>query len=184
MNTLELLRSDLMGIPAFSGVLLSAREIDTIFIINLKTGALLWSFGPGVLDHQHQPTILPNGNILIFDNGLFRGFSRVLEVDPQTKAVVTSTERVQGKRFFSLIRGSSQRLKNGNTLIVSGERAVALEITPTDKLVWLFKNPAYKVVRRRKKPFIDRRGLIYRMERIEDPSRLSFLDSPVRSISE
>lgn len=182
MNTLELLRRDLMGISAFSGVLLSAREIDTIFLIDLKTGELVWSFGPGVLDHQHQPTLLPNGNILTFDNGFSRGFSRVVEVDPETQTIVSSIERVKGKRFFSLIRGGSQRLANGNTLIVSGERAVALEITPTRDLAWLFKNPAYKVVRKQKMPFIDRSGLIYRMERIEDPSLLSFLNSPTPPI--
>lgn len=179
MNTLELLRSDIMGIPAFSAALLSAREIDAIFIIDITNGNLLWSFGPGVLDHQHQPTLLPNGNILLFDNGFSRGFSRVVEVDPETKAIVSSTDRVSGKRFFSLVRGSTQRLANGNTLIVSGERAVALEVTPTNELVWLFKNSAYKVVRKEKLPFIDRRGLIYRMERIEDPSLLSFLNSPI-----
>lgn len=179
LNSLELLRRDVMEIPAFSAVLLSAREIDTIFIIDLTTGHLLWSFGSGVLDHQHQPTLLPNGNILLFDNGFSRGFSRVVEVDPEMKAIVSSTHRVQGKRFFSLVRGNAQRLDNGNTLIVSGERAVALEVTPTNKLVWLFKNPEYKIVRKAKNSFIDRRGLIYRMERIEDLSLLSFLNSPI-----
>jgi hypothetical protein len=184
MNTIELLRSDLMGIPAFSAILLSAREIDTIFIIDLKTGELVWRFGPGVLDHQHQPTLLPNGNILIFDNGFSRGFSRVVEVNPQTQEVVRTTDRVQGKSFFSIKQGGSQWLSNGNTLIVSGERAVALEITPTNKVVWAYKNPGYHLVRSRTMPLIERRGTIYRMERIEDPSRLSFLDSPVRPIPE
>ncbi|MGA1192167.1 MAG: arylsulfotransferase family protein, partial [Bdellovibrionota bacterium] len=182
MNTIELLRSDLMGIPAFSGVLLSAREIDTIFIIDLKTGELVWSFGPGILDHQHQPTFLPNGNILIFDNGFSRGFSRVVEVNPQTQEVVRTTDRVQGKSFFSIKQGGSQWLSNRNLLLVSGERAVALEITPTNKVVWAYKNPGYHLVRSRTMPLIERRGTIYRMERIEDPARLSFLNSPTPPI--
>ena len=176
VNSIEILRQDLLGIPAFSALLLSAREINTIFIIDLATGALLWSFGPGVLDHQHQPTLLSNGEILIFDNGQKRDWSRVIELTPDSGVIHSSIERVNGKRIYSFVRGGAQRLKNGNTLIVSGERAVALEVTPEHELVWFYKNPEYRVVRKRKAPFIDRKGLIYRMEKIEDPSLLLFLD--------
>ena len=36
---------------------------------------------------QHAPTPLPNGNLLIFDNGTLRGYSRVIELNPLTEEI-------------------------------------------------------------------------------------------------
>jgi len=53
-------------------ILTSFRRTDTIAIIDKSTGNIRWRWGPGELAHQHNPTLLDNGNILVFDNGAHR----------------------------------------------------------------------------------------------------------------
>ncbi|MFE9137977.1 hypothetical protein [Streptomyces sp. NPDC007355] len=48
--------------------------------------------GPGELSGQHQPSAQPDGTILVFDNGRRAGRSRVLGVEPVTRAVVWQYE--------------------------------------------------------------------------------------------
>ena len=45
-----------------------------------RTGFRVW--GGDELDWPHMPTMLENGNIMVFDNGSHRGWSRVIEVEP------------------------------------------------------------------------------------------------------
>jgi hypothetical protein len=68
-------------------LLISFRLTDTIGIVDRKTGAFKWKWGPDVISHQHDAQMLENGNILLFDNGLARGWSRAVEVDPLTQGV-------------------------------------------------------------------------------------------------
>ena len=88
-----------------------------------------------------MPTLLANGNILIFDNGYARGFSRVIELDPTSLEVVWSYQGEPPSEFFSDRRGSAQRLPNGNTLICESERGHVFEVTPDGTRVWEFWNP-------------------------------------------
>ena len=53
-------------------ILTSMRNIDTICIVDRKTGKIKWEWGPGEISHQHAPTFLENGNVLVFDNGTHR----------------------------------------------------------------------------------------------------------------
>jgi Arylsulfotransferase (ASST) len=53
-------------------LLVSFRDISTIIKIKRRTGQILWKMGVPPLSGQHAPTPLPNGNILIFDNGPHR----------------------------------------------------------------------------------------------------------------
>ena len=45
--------------------LISFRNTSTVGIISRETGEFLWKWGPGNVFHQHHPTVLENGNILI-----------------------------------------------------------------------------------------------------------------------
>ncbi len=90
---------------------------------------MIWSYGgPWVLDQQHDATLLPNGHVLLFDDGQYlRGApsaSKVLEIDPTTNQVVWSYMGygVFGANFYSAITGGAQRLANGNTLATLGRR--------------------------------------------------------------
>lgn len=70
-------------------VVVTSRHQDAIFVIDWKTRKLLWHWGPGVLSGPHEATALPNGNFLVFDNGLSRGWSRVLELNPAASILDT-----------------------------------------------------------------------------------------------
>ena len=80
---------------------------------------------PPPLAQQHDPRPLPNGNVLIFDNGTHRRdhpatFSRVIEVDPRTSEIVWQYTDQSLFEFFSPYISGAQRLANGNTLICEG----------------------------------------------------------------
>ena len=72
-------------------VLLSFRELGAVGVLDTGRAALVWAVrGPWV--GQHDPDLLPNGDILLFDNyGNYEtpaGRSRVLEFDPKTMKTV------------------------------------------------------------------------------------------------
>jgi hypothetical protein len=50
-------------------IMLSFRNISTVVMIDRRTGEIYWKLGAPSLSGQHAPTMLPNGHILIFDNG-------------------------------------------------------------------------------------------------------------------
>lgn len=49
-------------------VLTSLRFLNTVAIIDRHSGAFVWKWGREELGHQHDPHLLPNGNVLLFDN--------------------------------------------------------------------------------------------------------------------
>jgi len=120
-------------------LLFSLRAIDVIGIIDPAKDRIVWAWGPGVLDGQHQPTMLPNGNILIFDNGTYRGHSIIREIDPVTGD--SQWEYRDLETFFSPFRSGNQRLPNGNTLICECDAGRLFEVTVDGEVVWDFYNP-------------------------------------------
>ncbi|MFC2154850.1 arylsulfotransferase family protein, partial [Candidatus Altiarchaeota archaeon] len=90
---------------------------------------------------QHEPVLLENGNILIFDNRGPGGSSRVLEFDPFTLEIVWQYEGTSSHPFYSELLGTNQRLPNGNTLITESKRGRVFEVTPENELVWEYRNP-------------------------------------------
>jgi hypothetical protein len=122
-------------------VLICIRELDNIAIIDMDRELVVWGLeGPWL--KQHQPTVLDNGNMLIFDNGGSRAASRVLEFDPITREIVWAYTGDADNPFYSPQCGSNQRLPNGNTLLSETDRGRAIEVTREDEIVWEFINPA------------------------------------------
>jgi hypothetical protein len=137
-NHVEVLRSDLAAkFPLFNAgqVLLSMRHLDMIAVLDPGKGKLVWA-ARGPWKAQHDPAFLANGHILIFDNLGSPVGSRVLEYDPQKQAFPWSFPKGHETQFLSKERGMSQRLGNGNTLIVDSEGRQLLEATPSGELVW------------------------------------------------
>jgi arylsulfotransferase ASST len=125
-------------------VLLSFRELGAIGVLDPDRAALVWATrGPWL--GQHDPDILPNGHILLFDNyGDFErpeGRSRVIEFDPETMELVWQYRGSAEQPLESLIRASQQRLDNGNTLITESSGGRIIEVTPAGEIVWQFVNP-------------------------------------------
>jgi Arylsulfotransferase (ASST) len=133
-------------------VLLSLREIDTLALLDLEQERIAWAVrGPWLA--QHDPDILANGNILLFDNlGNFLdadgsdaegggGRSRILEFDPSTMEIAWQYAGTAEEPFESDVRASQERLANGNTLITEETRGRIIEVTPDGEIVWEFVNP-------------------------------------------
>jgi len=80
-------------------VYIDVRNFNQIIKIDYNTKRIIWKLGEKgdfrmfekdgtevskLFSHQHDPEILPNGHILLFDNGLHRGgasYSRVIEIE-------------------------------------------------------------------------------------------------------
>ena len=122
-------------------IVFSYRSVDIIGVIDRETGEIVWAWGPGQLDGQHKPHMLPTGNILIFDNGTLRGYSRVIELDPLTETIEWEYTAEPQEDFLSRYISGAQRLPNGNTLICEGAKRHLFEVTPDKEIVWDFVFP-------------------------------------------
>jgi hypothetical protein len=145
MNTIAVIPDDLpaeTGSPLKSGrLLVCLRNVNQIAIMEEDSYRLLWAWGEGELEWPHHPTILENGHILIFDNGVQRGYSRVIELDPIDETIVWQYTADPPEAFYSNTRGAAQRLPNGNTLITESDRGRVFEVTREGEIVWMWQNP-------------------------------------------
>ncbi len=129
--------------PAFrkGNVLLSFLGCDTVAVVDMDHEAVVWAI-TGMWRAQHQPELLDNGNLLVFDNrGGTGGKSRILEVNPLTQRVAWQYPGEHGPELYSQWCGSAARLPNGNTLITETDNGRALEVTPKSEVVWEYVNP-------------------------------------------
>jgi hypothetical protein len=143
-----------------NSVLICVRNQDAILIIDWAEKKPVWAWGQGELMAPHDATLLPSGNVLVFDNGLGRKWSRVVEVDPIRREIVWEYRAPDPLSFYSGTRGANQRLSNGHTLITESDSGRAFEVDPEGRIVWEFLNPN----------LTDKRepSVIVRMRRFED----------------
>lgn len=144
-NSVEWMRIEpLFGTAPFYSpdhVLVSVRHQDLVAIVDWKRSRLVWWWGKGELGGPHDATLLENGHVLLFDNGLGRNWSRVVEVDPATDRIVWQYRAEPPESFYSAALGGAQRLPNGNTLIANSHHGEAFEVTPEGEIVWRFLTP-------------------------------------------
>lgn len=99
------------------------------------------------------------GNLLIFNNGLFRpggNYSSIIEITPPLQPdgsylkdgnawgpddIVWEYAADPPADFFSMNISSSQRMPGGNTLICSGRKGFFFEVNPAGEVVWEYQNP-------------------------------------------
>jgi Arylsulfotransferase (ASST) len=153
-------------------LLVSARNQNELFKVDRATGDIVWKMGWGgepTLNqpfagdftiapadrfyHQHDATVLPNGHILMFDNGEdgVRNYSRALEIAYTYNPAGTSDAHMvwqfrHSPDVFSDVWGSAQRFENGNTLVDFGERTqgvhtTVVEVSSASKPLWEFQLP-------------------------------------------
>jgi hypothetical protein len=137
-------------------LLVCARNVNQIAVLD-SAMEITWVWGEGELEWPHHPTMLQTGNILVFDNGTRRGYSRVVEVNPATAQIVWEYRATPPEAFFTNQKGSAQRLPNGNTLISEGNRGRVFEVTGDGRIVWEWLNPIIKN---------GKRAQVYRMMRL------------------
>jgi hypothetical protein len=124
-------------------VLLSIREIGAIGLLDLDREVFTWALrGPWL--GQHDPDLLPDGNMLLFDNyGHYGtgGASRVIEFNPKNLEIVWSYAGDDQHPFFSALRSAQERLPNGNTLITESDGGRLFEVSRDGEIVWEYINP-------------------------------------------
>jgi hypothetical protein len=129
-------------------VMVSFRSISVVGIIDKRSGEFVWKIGPEILAQQHDPSMLGNGNVLIFDNGILksnisRPYSRVIEIDLNTNEIVWEYKEAPYYNFFSPHISGARRLPNGNTLITEGAFGRIFQVTMDGEVVWEYVNPIY-----------------------------------------
>ncbi|MFH1501577.1 MAG: arylsulfotransferase family protein [Candidatus Eisenbacteria bacterium] len=142
-NTLEVLDGTLeSSSPAFArgNVLISILMLDTVAVVDLDGETVPWALA-GRWRQQHQPTMLPNGRMLVFDNEAHPGASSSVELDPLSQEVFWRYEGSESALFYTSSCGSNQRLPNGNTLLTESDNGRAIEVTPDGAIVWEFVSP-------------------------------------------
>lgn len=173
-NSIEVIDRNIEGFCKEGDILLSMRELDLVAVLDTDKMALTWTWGPGEVDMQHDAQLLENGNVLVYDNGCDRRFTRIVEVDPLTGEVVWEYKADPAEEFYSSLSGSCQRLDNGNTLIAESTRGRAFEVTKEGKTVWDYYNP--HVDKKGKK-----REVIYRIRRFSNPQIENLLKNSSRN---
>ncbi len=172
-----------LDVMADGDLLLSFRHLSSVLKVartahdGFQPGDVVWRFGGKLSDFtftdladdpdggpcaQHTADQLPNGNILLFDNGS-PGFGKLC-TDPAgptgapvarqtTRITEWSYDAVTGEATmvwnyqvadrFALFAGSALRLGNGSTLIgwASATAAVASEVNAAGTLEWELREP-------------------------------------------
>jgi len=107
--------------------------------------------------HWIEPGLAGAGNILIYNNGIGRGYSTVDEIVPPVDvtgnySIATSAAfgpsastwtyvATPPASFYSAEISGAQRLPNGNTLITEGIKGNLFEVTAAGETVWRYINP-------------------------------------------
>ena len=167
---------------ALDHIILSSHNQDEIWVIDhglsteeaaTEQGDLLYRWGnPQVydegtegdqqLDGQHDAQWIASGlagagDILVFNNGMGRSFSEILQITPPLSddgSYELTTDSAYGPQawtwqykaedpatFYSSYISGVQRLANGNTLICSGATGRFFEVTEEGQIVWEYINP-------------------------------------------
>jgi uncharacterized protein (UPF0248 family) len=129
-------------------ILASFRPTSTVVRISRESGKIIWKLGSPTVAGQHAPTLLGNGDVLIFDNGVHRlddsmPYSRVIEINPVTNEIVWKYQDKPAWNFFSPRMGNAQRLPNGNTLITEASFGRLFEVTKEGEIVWEYVSPYF-----------------------------------------
>lgn len=144
-NTIELIEEGQLpegydGPLKENTLLLSMRTINLVCALDPEERSVYWAES-NLWHMQHQPTLLENGNMLIFDNQGYGERSTILEFSPETREVIWFYRGTEENPFYSVGCGSCQRLPGGNTLIIESVPGRAFEVTPEKEIVWEFYNP-------------------------------------------
>ena len=134
-----------------SNYIVSFRNMGAVVKINAHSGAIMWQLGGarsqftirndplGFFSGQHSVRVLPNGHLLLYDNGLRHKppVSRVVEyaLDVPHRIATMVWEYRPQPGLFTVAFGSAQRLSNGNTLVGFGYAGEIHEVDARGKLV-------------------------------------------------
>ena len=135
-NSIEVLDPPKHDLWSAGDLLLSIRSLNRIAVLDPRAERVIWSWGEGVLQAQHDARALADGTILLFDNGPRRKYSRIVKIDPRTRQIVWEYLADPPESFFSSGASGAQPLPNGNLLITETDKGHAFETTPGGEIAW------------------------------------------------
>jgi hypothetical protein len=132
--------------------LVSWRQFGQITKIDRNTSQIVWRLGGranqfsfvndplGGFSGQHNIRVLPDGHLLLYDNGLRHAppVSRAAEyaIDAAAKTATLVWEYRHTPSVYTPFTGSAERLTSGNTLIGWAGIGLVTEVTPAGTVVW------------------------------------------------
>lgn len=140
-NTLAVVADHPEGLWQAGDVLVCIRELDTVAVVDPAGRAVRWSWGGPELSGPHQPSVIPDGRVLVFDNGTGRGWTRLLVVDPTSDKVEWTWSAEPPESFFCPLAGGCEMLGNGNILVTHSAWGRAFELAPDGRTVWQLTLP-------------------------------------------
>jgi len=152
MNDVEVLegeKASAFDIFDEGDIMVSLRNINSIFVLDRDTRLIKWAFSRPLI-WQHDPDFTEDGYITVFDNQIDRpsadalvGGSRILRIDPRSRECETVYGGSDDQYFYSEIGGKHQHLANGNILISEMWCDRLFEITPSGEIVWSWMAPRW-----------------------------------------
>jgi hypothetical protein len=146
LNDIELVTPELAAVfPMLKegDLVVSLRNVSAVAAINPQTRKAHWAMA-GLFRRQHDPDLLPNGHVMLFDNlggDPACGRTRILELDPVTQAEAWRYDGcTRGERFYSEAWGEQQALPNGNVLITESFAGRVFEVNRAGDIVWSWVN--------------------------------------------
>lgn len=148
----DLTHTNAIDVMADGNYLVSMRNMSQIVKIDSSTGRTLWRLGGSGSNFtfpddplngfsgQHGARELPNGDLLLFDDGnghtppQSRAVQYHLDMTKMTANLVWSAE--DNPPFYTVFMGFTERLANGNTLITYGQALHVQEVDPSGTIVW------------------------------------------------
>jgi hypothetical protein len=141
-----------LGFDLDGNYIVSFRHLGQVVKINASTGEMMWRLG-GVKNEftfvndplngfsaQHSARILPNGNLLLYDNGTRHDppESRAVEyaLDTAKKTATLVWQFRHSPIIYTPYVGLVQRLQNGNTVIAYAQAGHVAEVAPDATLRW------------------------------------------------
>lgn len=128
-NDVEALPEEMAAaFPDFAAgdLLVSARDINTVMVIDPETHKLKWHQTGGFL-RQHDPDWDADGSISLLDNAMSTGVSHIRKID-MSDHEVTSAYDGAAHGFYTRIRGKHMRTARGDLAIVSPQQGRAFEL--------------------------------------------------------
>jgi outer membrane protein assembly factor BamB len=119
-------------------ILVSFRTIDAIVGFDRESGKAIW-LTRGFWRRQHDPDILENGDLMVFDNRGNAGpggVSRIVRYEPDTGKPEIVYRGSKQNPFKTVTSGSQHPLPNGNVLVTESNNGRIFEVTSDGQLVW------------------------------------------------
>jgi len=156
VDAVDWTHGDAIDVTQDGHYLVTFRNLDQVVKIDSQTGAVLWRLGGRRTDFAfaddplggpsfpHGARELPDGHVLLFDNGngRFPQQSRAVEyaLDAARGEARIAWQYAPPSPLFAPDLGFAQRLPGGNTLVTYGSLGRVEEVTPSGQVVWSLRS--------------------------------------------